>query len=156
VDIRISQAFANDGIQSDHRYEAELEFKMYMRVVLLHNLAPALGLVNGSQGIIVGMESYDPEKLPTKNHPLTGPHARYCEEEIKRFSERNLFRPWPVVRFDNGLTKTIYADCSAAERGSNAPFSLLSRTQIPLMAGWGVTIHRAQASISMTRDLYLC
>ena len=148
MDIRISQASANDGIQSDHRYEAELEFKMNMRVVLLYNLAPALGLVNGSQGIVIDMEPYDPEKLPKKNNPLTGPHARYCEEEIQRFSERNSFRPWPVVRFDNGLTKTIYADCSAAERGSNAPFSLLSRTQIPLMAGYALSIHRAQVRAS--------
>ncbi|KAA8614986.1 ATP-dependent DNA helicase PIF1 [Pyrenophora tritici-repentis] len=134
---------------SDHRYEAELDLKQNMRVVLLHNLAPGLGLVNGSQGTIIGFERYDPEKLPIKDSPLTGPHARYCEEEIKRFAERNEFRPWPVVRFDNGLTETIYADCSAAERGVSEPFSLLSRTQIPLMAGYSVTIHKAQG---MTLD----
>jgi len=119
-----------------------------MRVVLLHNLAPALGLVNESQGMVIGLEAYDPEKLPRKNSPLTGPHACYCEEEIQRFSERNGFLPWPVVRFDNGLMKTIYADCSAAEHGSNAPFSLLSRTQIPLMAGYAGEIHKAQVGFS--------
>ncbi|EFQ91463.1 hypothetical protein PTT_11717 [Pyrenophora teres f. teres 0-1] len=133
----------------DHRYEAELELKQDMRVVLLNNLAPGLGLVNGSQGSIIGFELYDLEKLPKKDVPLTGPHARYCEEEIKRFGERNEFRPWPVVRFDNGLTETIYADCSTTERGVSEPFSLLSRTQIPLMAGYsGMTLDKVKVDLA--------
>lgn len=117
-----------------------------MRVVLLHNLAPGIGLVNGSQGQIVDFESYDPEELPKKDEPLTGPHARCCEEEIKRFSENNGLQPWPVILFDNGLKRTMYPDCSAVEHGVEAPFSLLSRAQIPIMVGYACTIHKSQAS----------
>lgn len=44
--------------QRDHRYESHLELKVGMLVVLLVNLSIGSGLVNGSQGTIVGFESF--------------------------------------------------------------------------------------------------
>ena len=51
---------------------------------------------------------------------------------------------WPVVRFHNGRVATIYPHCSLNEVGTKEPYSLLSRTQIPLAAAWALTIHKAQ------------
>lgn len=130
-----------------------------MRVVLQSNLDPQAGLVNGSQGALIDFEEYDPKRLPRKpenrNDPgelnsmstgtsLRGTHAKYCEQQIQVFAKENKYQPWPIVRFDNGLTRTIYADCTANELGNEEPYSLLSRTQIPLMAGYAITIHKSQ------------
>jgi ATP-dependent DNA helicase PIF1 len=126
-----------------------------MRVVLQANIDPNSGLVNGSQGTVVGFEPFDEKKLPKKADSRSevddpkrantrGTHARYFEEQISIFSKQNKRQPWPIVRFDNGLTKTIFADCTANELGNEEPFSLLSRTQIPLMAGYAITVHKSQ------------
>lgn len=62
-------------MQEKHRYEPDLELKTNMRIVLLHNLAPKFGLVNGSQGKIVKFEGFDETKLPRKGHGLDGAHT---------------------------------------------------------------------------------
>jgi ATP-dependent DNA helicase PIF1 len=132
-----------------------VKLKEGMRVVLQANLEPTMGLVNGSQGVITSFEPFDEKRLPRKaenrndvglpDTPFTrGAHARYFEEQIKVFGKTNKRQPWPIVKFDNGLTRTIFADCTASELGNEEPFSLLSRTQIPLMAGYAITVHKSQ------------
>jgi ATP-dependent DNA helicase PIF1 len=49
-----------------------------------------------------------------------------------------------VVEFDNGQERTICADCCVEEYSDNEVYSLLSRTQVLLMAGYAMTIHKAQ------------
>ena len=129
-----------------------------MRVVLQANLEPDRGLVNGSQGAIIGFEDFDSNKLPRKgenremdpNGPtLRGAHARYAEEQIKIYADANGRKPWPIVQFSNGLKRTIYADCTANELGNEEPYSLLSRTQIPLMAGYAITVHKSQVCVTL-------
>jgi ATP-dependent DNA helicase PIF1 len=113
------------------------------------------GLVNGTQGAIIGFEPYHPKRLPRKlegnieagaagTKELRGTYAKYQEEQIKIFAKANREQPWPIVKFDNGLTRTIYADCTVNELGNEEPYSLLSRTQIPLMAGYAITVHKSQ------------
>ena len=135
-------------MQDKHRYETDLELKKNMRIVLLHNLAPQAGLVNGSQGKIIDFEAFDETKLSRKRHGLDGAHAEYAEHQIADFCDENEVggrkSPWPVVAFDNGVIKTLYPHCSETEYGSPKPYSLLSRTQIPIMAGYAMTIHKAQ------------
>lgn len=150
--------------QKEHRYEAYLELKEGMRVVLQCNLHAQAGLVNGSQGTIVGFEPFDRAKLPCKatgkieeNGSLKGPHADYIEEQIQAYAKANRLQAWPIVLFDNGLKRTIYADCSYSELGNEEKKrepdqpklepSLLSRTQIPLVAGYAITVHKSQVSL---------
>jgi len=126
-----------------------------MRVVLQQNLDPFSGLVNGSQGVIVGFDAYERKEMPrppkdkddvgTPGVPLLGgDYTLFREEQIKAFAEANGYQPWPVVQFDNGELRRIYADCTTNEYGTPAPYSILSRTQIPLMAGYAITIHKSQ------------
>jgi ATP-dependent DNA helicase PIF1 len=145
--------------QEKHRYEPLLQFKKHMRVVLQHNLDPEAGLVNGSQGMIIGFEKYDESRLPRARKEsegresdapsIVGSHASYQHYEIRRYAEENDYQPWPIVQFDDGQIRTIYPDCATNELGDASPFSLLSRTQIPLVAGYAITVHKAQG---MTMD----
>jgi ATP-dependent DNA helicase PIF1 len=115
-----------------------------MRVVLLANLDMSAGLVNGSQGEIVGFEPYGETRAPRSP---SGAHAGYRQEQIEQFMRKSRDREWPVVVFTNGRRCAIYAECSVSTWGDEEPFSLLSRTQIPLMAGWAVTIHKSQVCL---------
>jgi len=117
-----------------------------MRVLLVANLDIGRGLVNGSQGIITRFEDYHPDKLPRKSD---GPNARYIDRQIRDFIKLSHYQPWPVVRFDNGFETIIYADCPVSEVGDVGAFSLISRTQIPLVAGYAITVHKSQG---MTLD----
>lgn len=136
-----------------------------MRVVLQANLDPQAGLVNGSQGALIGFEDYDPKRLPRKpetrnevaeagSATLKGSYAKYSELQIEQYAKGNNLQPWPIVRFDNGLTRTIFADCTANELGNEEPYSLLSRTQIPLMAGYAITVHKSQVCLTCFWNLY--
>lgn len=149
----------------DHRYAEFVELKRGMLVVLLVNLDLEAGLCNGSQGIICGFEPFDPKKLPkAKTAPKDkvdpekrifggGERALLKEEQIRLFIEATpcgaRYKTWPVVKFHNGATRTIYADCSIAELGDARPYSLLARTQLPLAPAWAMTIHKSQ---SLTLD----
>lgn len=139
----------------EHRYEIYVHLKEGMRVVLQANLDASAGLVNGSQGTIIGFEPFDEKRLPRKPENRNeaadpganftrGTYARYFEGQIKIFGKQNKCQPWPIVKFDNGLEKTIFADATASELGNEEPYSLLSRTQIPLMAGYAITVHKSQ------------
>lgn len=145
-----------------------------MRVVLQSNLSPESGLVNGTQGTIVAFEPYDPSKLPRAargkpniideiNACLKGPHAGYAQYQIREYASNLQCEGWPVVKFDNGSLRTIYADCSYSELGNEEKRrqgqpkkepSLLSRTQIPLVAGYAITVHKSQVRLFSLQAQY--
>ncbi|RFU78529.1 atp-dependent dna helicase pif1 [Trichoderma arundinaceum] len=149
---------------SDHRLAARVTLRGGMLVILQVNLDLQGGLVNGSQGIICGFEVFDPEKLPkaadkgTKFLPphqrISGDHAKLRERQIKGFMEQQrggsqLAQAWPRVLFHNGRKRVIYVSCIVNSVVDEEPYSLLHRTQIPLVAGWAMTVHRSQG---MTPD----
>lgn len=146
----------------DHRLERQVQLRIGMHVVLQVNLDLRAKLCNGSQGTIVGFEAYDDAKRPiawSGHTESSGPHAEgptiygenaaLREQQVKSFISRQKNKVWPRVRFQNGLEWTIYAECMVTSAGHYKPYALLYRTQIPLMAGWAMTIHRSQG---MTLD----
>lgn len=168
----------------EHKLDTMVEFKAGMLVVLLVNLDIANGLVNGSQGRVIGFEPYDPAKLPKATvfpsggdsfsstqrgggrkssskggrgressmgppevqGELRGEYAALREGLIKDFIQQdcNKHKMWPIVDFGNGIKRTIYADCQVNELGDEKPYTLLARTQVPLLAAWAMTIHKSQ------------
>lgn len=139
---------------SEQALQPKVQLKLGMPVVLFQNLDVARGLCNGSQGEIVDFEPFDPSRHLKEQIPdgLTDhPYADIILSEGHAFSKHNRRRDlaWPVVKFANGETRTIKPITRITEFGSREPYSLLSRTQIPLGPAWAMTIHRAQG---MTMD----
>ena len=124
----------------EHRFEAILEMKENMLVILLINLDFDAGLINGSQGVIIGFETHDNDSLPKQY----GEYKARKRGLIKAFAKRAAVCEWPIVQFQNGERRTIYAHCMMSELGDDEPYSLLSRTQVPLVAAWAMTIHKSQ------------
>ena len=130
----------------EHRFEPILEMKENMLVILLINLDFDAGLINGSQGVIVGFENDNDHSLPEQY----GEYKARKKGLIREFVKRAAICEWPIVQFQNGEKRTIYAHCMMSELGDNEPYSLLSRTQVPLVAAWAMTIHRSQG-MSLSR-----
>ena len=126
--------------ENEHRYSRQTQLRIGMIVVLLTNINIRGGLVNGSQGTVVGFEKHDPSRLPEQK----GDHKGLKAQLIGNFVGSGGNKEWPVVRFTSGREETIFPDCSISELGETQPYSLLSRTQIPLMAGWAMTVHKSQ------------
>ncbi|KAF1971055.1 hypothetical protein BU23DRAFT_570308 [Bimuria novae-zelandiae CBS 107.79] len=79
---------------AEHRYEPDLELKKGMLVVLLTNISLSEGLVNGSQGVIVGFENFwdeedeekpDEEKINNIELSLDGEYKEYRADRIFDF-----------------------------------------------------------------------
>lgn len=124
---------------NEHRFERRTEMRIGTVVVLLVNLSD--GLVNGSQGVITGFDSSPSIKELTETG---GEYAQLKHTLIRNFIHDGRLKEWPVVRFLSGREKTIFPHCMITELGPKEPWSLISRTQIPLMAAWAMTIHKAQ------------
>ena len=126
----------------DHSFEPKLVLKKGMLVILLANWDLDSSLANGSQGTIVGFEKNDPKLFPEV--PRKWDYSSYKNGLVKRFVEHIPVKEWPIVQFLSGSKRTIYPRCMVNELGDEKPYSLLSRTQIPLMAAWAMTVHKSQ------------
>jgi ATP-dependent DNA helicase PIF1 len=128
----------------DHRFPADLTLKVGARVVLLQNLSHDRGLVNGSQGVVIGF-AHSPNEL-AKVMEKTGPHVQYQVHGMKTFqSENTPMRP--LVRFANGATELITPVAQSAMRGDPLdPHQqyVVTRTQVPLILAWALSIHKSQ------------
>lgn len=134
-------------------FEEQIELRTGMLVLLKVNLSLPEGLCNGSQGVIVGFEQWVERDLPKAGKPYHGPdpimrgksERQICRAiEVRTFVTRYAGMQLPLVRFQNGKTRTIYPWCIMETWGDKEPFSYLHRTQIPLMAGWALSVHKSQ------------
>ena len=116
------------------------------------------GYVTGFKPYVVGdvprvrtvfdrSKDHDAQPCTQRDLNLIGyEHARIRYEQMLAFltSAHNPNIQLPVVKFSNGQSITVFPDCCLTELDQAKPPSLLARTQIPLLAGWAMTIHKAQ------------
>jgi ATP-dependent DNA helicase PIF1 len=124
-------------ISEYHRFPEDLTLKIGAKVVLLYNLDPEAGLVNGSQGTII--DFVNGENLP---HKVTREFLKWRIEQVATFTTKNKFRP--VVQFTDGQVATIPPVAFETLMGPPNDRYLVGRTQIPLMLGWALSIHKSQ------------
>ena len=127
-----------------HRFEPTIDLRVGMLVVLLVNVDIRSGLVNGSQGIIVRFEATEIKKLPQQKGTHNELKQKLVETFMRARKEKKQEAALPVVKFTNGLENIVYPECTVSEFGETRPYSLMSRTQIPLMAAWAMTVHKSQ------------
>ncbi|CEI62026.1 unnamed protein product [Fusarium venenatum] len=115
-----------------HRFNIKVELKKTQLVMLL--------------GVIVDWEQIDMEKLPKFDGPdgdLKTTHVGLFTDEYMRNNPEPKNQVWPVVRFSNGYKKTIYPVCLVHSVNDHLGIKVF-RTQIPLIPGWAITIHKSQ------------
>lgn len=123
--------------------------------MLLRNIDQERGLVNGAQGHIVGFtqlyEHKDPEAGEKENSGMNSKvgnqEKTHWQLQIEKFPGCTEERRFPVVKFLNGRTSTIIADCVVVQDEDENTPGFASRTQIPLAPGWAVTIHKSQVRV---------
>jgi len=129
----------------DHRFPPDLTLKVGARVVLLYNLDHKRGLVNGSQGTVIGFGLATAEL--EKSLELTGDHKEPRRVSMLAFQHQNTQPAWrPIVQFANGEKELIGAIASASLRGGSKVEEqyIVVRTQLPLMLAWALSIHKSQ------------
>lgn len=130
----------------EHRFAPLLETKCGMPVVLLANIDIGAGLVNGSQGRIIGYLSNRPFMQEREHRLAQSDDINLLQEgQITCWIRRQPATfPLPIVQFDNGVQQVIHPICQYTELGDPRPFSTVARTQIPLLPAWAITIHKSQ------------
>lgn len=133
VGLTEKDPFVQKGIEkldTDAPYSSELILAIDAQVMLLTNLDPEHGLVNGSRGVVVG-------------------YGKTAEADLKAQMSTmkavgDIFDPTlevPIVKFRNGIVMPIaHATWEVPEMPS------VLRRQIPLKLAYAVTIHKAQGA----------
>ena len=108
-------------------YSVELTLAVGAQVMLLTNINPGAGLVNGSRGVVIGFER--PSSKESEGD-LSGAKAPTKYGDV-------LF---PLVRFKGGKQLIQFHDWELQE------FPGVKRQQIPLKLAYAITIHKAQGA----------
>ncbi|SMQ52673.1 unnamed protein product [Zymoseptoria tritici ST99CH_1A5] len=138
-------------VPSQSSFSPMLALKVGMLVMHLVNGPFQSGIVNGSQGRIVDFRPYDPAQLheSAKNGtdrlpPVVGDHAAYRSTLIREWLHRIPVKVLPYVEFFSGQRALIFPVCDVDEIGDEKPYTLRSRTQLPLAPAWAISIHKSQ------------
>ena len=120
-------ARAIQTLDNNASYSAELILALGAQVMLITNLNPEAGLVNGSRGVVVGFRRQEVE----------------AEGKASASAKRQTDELLPLVQFKSGERRVIdYNDWEV----TTGDFSGIKRRQIPLKLAYAVTIHKAQGA----------
>lgn len=115
-------------LDNDAPYKPELTLAIGAQVMLITNLSPEEGLVNGSRGVVV---KYGAASPPTDISGLKAAEVVPIDPSLQV----------PIVQFKNGLTLPIeHATWELTD------FPGVMRRQIPLCLAYANTIHKAQGA----------
>ena len=124
---RLAKYFKSDDVE-----ELEKEFLLAegAKVILNHNLWTSKGLVNGAQGVVKKIwfdqgsnaRSHLPAVVFVKFDGYSGPQTPAWE----------------------GIDPSWVPIVPAVARWETKAGQVLTRTQLPLMLAWGITIHKSQ------------
>lgn len=99
----------------DHRLNKTLVLKKGAKIILLVNM-PKEGLVNGSQGMVIGFEERDIEQRNLETHK----RPRTEKDQIRAFqASEGQTSHRPIVRFANGQEMIITLIVETSTYGTN-------------------------------------
>ena len=111
-------------------YSPELTLAVGAQVMLLTNMNPGAGLVNGSRGVVIGFD----------RPCILGPgEARPPSKEEVTVLQKSVDMVFPVVRFKSGIQIIQHHDWDTDMPG-------IKRQQLPLKLAYAITIHKAQGA----------
>lgn len=112
------------GALSTSKFDVQVEVKAGCRVMLVSNLDPARGLVNGMRGIVTRFD-----------------HSLLCEPMMDKTKSSFEIPVAPVVRFDNGVTEVMQPATAPEVCGEHM---VGTRRQVPIVAAYAMTVHKSQ------------
>jgi ATP-dependent DNA helicase PIF1 len=117
-------------LDADASYVPELTLAVDAQVMLITNMDPENGLVNGSRGVVVGYGHGTDEDIKSQMSTMKGVGQTFSTDTMV-----------PIVKFRNGVKIPIsHATWEVPDMGG------VLRRQIPLRLAYAVTIHKAQGA----------
>lgn len=151
-----------ESLKKNFNGTQSLCLKVGTQVMLIKNLNPMGGLVNGSRGVVIGFEPVggveEEDEKDEKDSEESGSEAEEGalgaddevdedeedEEEKGKSVDKTLY---PVVQFANGGPRLLIIPEKWETKVQGKTIARI--TQIPLIHGWSLTIHKCQG---MTLD----
>lgn len=95
----------------EHRFDVQTELEVGSLIILLVNLNPAAGLLNGSKGRAVRSEKLSPNAHVSSKNLCD--IAAFKQSQIRRFTSTNTVKEYPVVLLNNGFQPLILPLCAS-------------------------------------------